>query len=129
MGTCDSYQSNNIIDQDLQDTERLPQLTDTAWRYQDYPTYATGPQQYSYGDYEQTKAESSTRDKLLRRMAIITSTLAIISAGAVVGKNYLASHGGNMAQPAATVSENSVPGNTDDSANSGSETPGTPTVT
>jgi len=128
MGTYDSYQSNNIIDQDLQDTERLPQLTDTAWRYQDYPAYATSPQQYSYGDYEQAEAEPSTRDKLLRRMAIITSTLAIISAGAVVGKNYLASHGSNMAQPAATVSENSVPGNTDDSANSGSEIPGTPTV-
>ena len=87
MGTYDSYQSNNIINQDLQDTERLPQLTDTAWRYQDYPAYATGPRQYSYSDYEQAEAEPSTRDKLLRRMAIITSTLAIISAGAVVGKN------------------------------------------
>lgn len=128
MGTYDSYQSNNIIDQDLQDTERLPQLTDTAWRYQDYPAYATSPQQYSYSNYEQAEAEPSARDKLLRRMAIITSTLAIVSAGAVVGKNYLASHGSNMAQPAATVSENSVPGNTDDSANSGSEIPGTPTV-
>ncbi len=111
MGTYDSYQSNNIIDQDLQDTERLPQLTDTAWRYQDYPAYATSPQQYSYSNYEQAEAEPSTRDKLLRRMAIITSTLAIISAGAVVGKNYLASHGGNMAQPATTVSDSSTTAN------------------
>lgn len=111
MGTYDSYQSNNIIDQDLQDTERLPQLTDTAWRYQDYPAYATGPQQYSYGDYEQAEAEPSARDKLLRRMAIITSTLAIISAGAVVGKNYLASHGGSMAQPAITASDSNTPTN------------------
>ena len=111
MGTYDSYQSNNIIDQDLQDTERLPQLTDTAWRYQDFPAYATGPQQYSYGDYEQAEAEPSARDKLLRRMAIITSTLAIISAGAVVGKNYLASHGGNMAQPAITASDSNTPTN------------------
>ena len=128
MGTYDSYQSNNIIDQDLQDTERLPQLTDTAWRYQDYPAYATSHQQYSYSNYEQAEAEPSTRDKLLRRMAIITSTLAIISAGAVVGKNYLASHGGNMAQPAITASEDSAPGNADDSANSSGEIPGTPTV-
>ena len=111
MGTYDSYQSNNIIDQDLQDTERLPQLTDTAWRYQDYPAYATSPQQYSYSNYEQAEAEPSARDKLLRRMAIITSTLAIISAGAVVGKNYLASHGGNMAQPAITASDSSTPAN------------------
>lgn len=111
MGTYDSYQSNNIIDQDLQDTERLPQLTDTAWRYQDYPAYATGPQQYSYSDYEQAEAEPSARDKLLRRMAIITSTLAIISAGAVVGKNYLASHGGSMAQPAITASDSNTPTN------------------
>ncbi|TWP20611.1 hypothetical protein EUA61_03810 [TM7 phylum sp. oral taxon 346] len=110
MGTYDSYQSNNIIDQDLQDTERLPQLTDTAWRYQDYPAYAIGPRQYSYGDYEQAETEPNSRDKLLRRMAIITSTLAIISAGAVVGKNYLASHGSNMTQPATTVSEDSAPG-------------------
>ena len=111
MGTYDSYQSNNIIDQDLQDTERLPQLTDTAWRYQDYPAYATSPQQYSYSNYEQAEVEPSTRDKLLRRMAIITSTLAIISAGAVVGKNYLASHGGNMAQPAITASDSNTPTN------------------
>lgn len=111
MGTYDSYQSNNIIDQDLQDTERLPQLTDTAWRYQDYPAYATGPRQYSYGDYEQAETEPNSRDKLLRRMAIITSTLAIISAGAVVGKNYLASHGGSMAQPAITASDSNTPAN------------------
>lgn len=111
MGTYDSYQSNNIIDQDLQDTERLPQLTDTAWRYQDYPAYATSPQQYSYSNYEQAEAEPSARDKLLRRMAIITSTLAIISAGAVVGKNYLASHGGSMAQPAITASDSNTPTN------------------
>lgn len=111
MGTYDSYQSNNIIDQDLQDTERLPQLTDTAWRYQDYPAYATSPQQYSYSNYEQAEAEPSTRDKLLRRMAIITSTLAIISAGAVVGKNYLASHSGNMVQPAITASDSNTPAN------------------
>ena len=111
MGTYDSYQSNNIIDQDLQDTERLPQLTDTAWRYQDYPAYTTGPRQYSYGDYEQAETEPNSRDKLLRRMAIITSTLAIISAGAVVGKNYLASHGGSMAQPAITASDSNTPTN------------------
>lgn len=123
MGTYDSYQSNNIIDQDLQDTERLPQLTDTAWRYQDYPAYATGPQQYSYGDYEQAEAESSARDKLLRRMAIITSTLAIISAGAVVGKNYLASHSGNMVQPALTASDSSTPTNDGEMSNKAPDAP------
>lgn len=123
MGTYDSYQSNNIIDQDLQDTERLPQLTDTAWRYQDYPAYATGPQQYSYGDYEQAEAEPSTRDKLLRRMAIITSTLAIISAGAVVGKNYLASHSGNMVQPALTASDSSTPTNDGEMSNKAPDAP------
>ena len=121
MGTYDSYQSNNIIDQDLQDTERLPQLTDTAWRYQDYPAYATSHQQYSY--YEQAEAEPSARDKLLRRMAIITSTLAIISAGAVVGKNYLASHGGNMVQPAITASDSSTPAN---DGGASDKTPDTP---
>lgn len=125
MGTYDSYQSNNIIDQDLQDTERLPQLTDTAWRYQDYPAYATDPRQYSYGDYEQAEAEPSTRDKLLRRMAIITSTLAIISAGAVVGKNYLASHGGSMAQPAITASDSNTPANDGEMSDKAPDTPTT----
>ncbi len=125
MRTYDSYQSNNIIDQDLQDTERLPQLTDTAWRYQDYPAYTTGSRQYSYSNYEQAEVEPSTRDKLLRRMAIITSTLAIISVGAVVGKNYLASHGGNMAQPATTVSEDSTPANDGEMSNKAPDTPTT----
>lgn len=123
MGTYDSYQSNNIIDQDLQDTERLPQLTDTAWRYQDYPAYATSPRQYSYGDYEQAETEPNSRDKLLRRMAIITSTLAIISAGAVVGKNYLASHGGNMAQPAITASDSNTPANDGEMSNKAPDAP------
>ena len=123
MGTYDSYQSNNIIDQDLQDTERLPQLTDTAWRYQDYPAYATSPRQYSYGDYEQAETEPNSRDKLLRRMAIITSTLAIISAGAVVGKNYLASHGGNMAQPAITASDSNTPANDGEMSDKAPDTP------
>lgn len=123
MGTYDSYQSNNIIDQDLQDTERLPQLTDTAWRYQDYPAYATGPRQYSYGDYEQAETEPNSRDKLLRRMAIITSTLAIISAGAVVGKNYLASHGGSMAQPAITASDSNTPANDGEMSDKAPDTP------
>lgn len=123
MGTYDSYQSNNIIDQDLQDTERLPQLTDTAWRYQDYPAYATGPRQYSYGDYEQAETEPNSRDKLLRRMAIITSTLAIISAGAVVGKNYLASHSGNMVQPALTASDSSTPTNDGEMSNKAPDAP------
>ncbi len=123
MGIYDSYQSNNIIDQDLQDTERLPQLTDTAWRYQDYPAYATSPQQYSYSNYEQAEAEPSARDKLLRRMAIITSTLAIISAGAVVGKNYLASHSGNMVQPALTASDSSTPTNDGEMSNKAPDAP------
>lgn len=123
MGTYDSYQSNNIIDQDLQDTERLPQLTDTAWRYQDYPAYATGPRQYNYGDYEQAETEPNSRDKLLRRMAIITSTLAIISAGAVVGKNYLASHGGSMAQPAITASDSNTPANDGEMSDKAPDTP------
>ena len=125
MGTYDSYQSNKIIDQDLQDTERLPQLTDTAWRYQDYPAYATSPQQYSYSNYEQAEAEPSARDKLLRRMAIITSTLAIISAGAVVGKNYLASHGGSMAQPAITASDSNTPANDGEMSDKAPDTPTT----